>query len=213
MPQIVHIEFKRRRPERFLIHWDHGEAQIFSPVTAAKYGFAPGRTFEDSEYEEIVRENGILCAKDQLLKYLGIRPHSRKELLLKTIQKGFAPAFIEAALSDLERVDLINDEKFARQFIENELLLRPAGKHLLKEKLLQRGVSSKIFEPILEEIFRKQPPEDIIRKITRKFLNKNQNLPAKKRTEKLVRHLQSKGFGWDLINQALYEENIIDSVE
>ncbi len=213
MPKITHLEFKRRRPERFLVFWDDGEEQIFSPEVAVKYGFAPGKTFEISEYEEIVREDSILRAKDQLLRYLGIRPHSKKELLLKTMKKGYAPEHIEAALADLERVDLVDDAKFARQFIQNELLLRPCGKNLLKEKLLSRGVSGTIFEPILEEIIAKQPQEAVIKSIAEKFLKKNRRLSTEQQREKLVRHLQSKGFEWELINWVLYEERIVDSVD
>jgi regulatory protein len=207
------MEFKRRRPERFLVSWDNGEEHIFSPESVVKYGFAPEREFGEEEYREILKEDGIRRAKDQLLKYLGIRPHSRKELLLKTLRKGYSPDVIETALADLENVDLVDDEKFTRQFIQNELLLRPCGKNLLKEKLLNKGVSPDVFQPVLDEIYEEQPQEEIIKDITQKFLNRNRHVEAQKRTEKLIRHLQSKGFGWDMINWVLYNSKMIDTTE
>lgn len=210
MPKIELIEFKRRRPERFLVHFDDGSALLFSPEVVVKYGFAIGKTFEEAEFAGICREDGIRRAKDQLLKYLGIRPHSRRELLLKGLKKGFTAAHIEAALDDLAAVGLIDDRQFARQFIQNELLLRPCSKNLLTEKLLKRGVAPAIFQPLLAEIFEKQPQEEIIRKIAQKFLAKHPQLPVQKRTEKLVRHLQNKGFQWSLITWVLYDEKIID---
>lgn len=212
MPTIIHIEFKRRRPERFLVYWDDGEQQLFSPEVAVKYGFAPGKDFSESEYDEVFREDSILRAKDQILRYLGIRPHSRKELFLKTMKKGYEPEHIEPALADLERVDLINDVRFTRQFINNELLLRPCGKNLLKEKLINKGVAGAIFEPILEEIMAEQPQEEIIKSLAQKFLKKNRRLAPEKQQEKLIRHLQSKGFNWELINWVLYDARIIDSM-
>lgn len=211
MPKITHMEFKRRRPERFLVFWDNGEHHIFSPDSVVKYGFAPEREFSEENYREILKEDGIRRAKDQLLKYLGIRPHSWRELFLKTLRKGYSPDVIEAALKDLQSVDLVNDEKFTRQFIQNELLLRPCGKNLLKEKLLNKGVSPDIFQPILDEIYEEQPQEEMIKDITQKFLNRNRHLKGQKRIEKLIRHLQSKGFGWDLINWVLYDSSLIDT--
>ncbi len=213
MPEIIHIEFKRRRPERFIVHWDSGEEQIFSPETAAKYGFAPGESFSDEEYRQILREDGIRRAKDQALKYLAIRPHSRKELLLKILRKGYLPELIEPALNDLQKVDLINDEKFSRQFIHDELLLRPCGKNLLREKLLARGVPPAIFQPILEEFFQQQPQEEVARQIAEKFLARHRHVPLPKRREKLIRHLQGKGFDWEMVNRVLLETKLIDSVE
>ncbi len=210
MPKIEHIEFKRRRPERFLVHLDDGSAHLFSPEVVLKYGFAIGKTFSDGEFAGICREDGIRRAKDQVLKYLGIRPHSRRELFLKALKKGFAAEFIEAALEDLAAVGLIDDHQFTRQFIQNELLLRPCGKNLLTEKLLERGVAPEIFQPLLAEFFEKQPQEEIIRKIARKFLARHPQVRAPKRTEKLVRHLQAKGFDWTLIRAVLYDEKILD---
>lgn len=207
------MEFKRRRPERFLIYWDNGEEHIFSPESVAKYGLAPGKEFSEEEYLLMLREDGIRRAKDQVLKYLGIRPHSRKELLLKTLRKGFSPDVIEAALNDLQKVELIDDRQFTRQFIQNEMLLRPGGKNLLKEKLLNRGVAPDIFQPILEELYEEGSQEDIIRQIAGKFLERNRRPDNQKRTEKLVRHLQSKGFDWEMIHWVLRESGLLDSTD
>jgi len=210
MPKITHIEFKRRRPERFVIYWDNGEEHLFSPESVVKYGLAPEKEITDEEYLRILHEDGILRAKDQILKYLSIRPHSRKELLLKALNKGYSLDVIEPALDDLQAVDLVNDRQFTRQFIRTEMLLRPCGKNLLKEKLLNRGVPPGIFQPILDELYAEHSQEEIIKTIAQKFLDKNPHPDNRKRTEKLIRHLQSKGFGWDLINWVLRESDLLD---
>ena len=211
MPQITHMEFKRRRPERFIIYWDNGDEHIFSPESVVKYGLAPGKEISEEEYLLILREDGIRRAKDQILKYLGIRPHSRKELLLKTLGKGFSREVIEPALKDLQEVDLIDDRRFTRQFIQNEMLLRPCGKNLLKEKLLNRGVPPDISQPILDELYEEDSQEDIVRKIAEKFLERNRHPDQQKRSEKLIRHLQGKGFDWETIRWVLYESGLLDS--
>ncbi|MFQ5583897.1 MAG: hypothetical protein ACE5GL_05635, partial [Calditrichia bacterium] len=132
------MEFKRRRPERFIVYLEEDEVYTVSPETALKHGFAPGKEFGDEEFFEILKEDSVRRAKDQALRYLEIRPHSRRELAIKLQRKGYSREAIEQSLEDLEKVELVNDEKFVRLFIQNELLLRPCGKNLLRKKIIQR---------------------------------------------------------------------------
>ncbi len=213
MPKVSHIAFKRGRQERFVIHWDNGEMHLLSPEISIKFGVVPEKDFSDEAYAELLKENELRLAKDQILRYLEIRPHSRKELWMKTVRKGFSSEAINAALDDLEKVNLIDDEQFARQFIDNELKMRPCGRRLLQEKLFNKGVSAEIFNPILEEAFEEHSEEELIEQITRKFLKKQRNVSDDKRNQKLVRHLQGKGFSWELINWVLYETNIVDTID
>lgn len=201
MPRIIQMDFKRRRPERFLITWDNEETHVFSPESVLKFQLAPQKEFSDAEYRQMLYEDGIRRAKDQIMKYLGIRPHSRHELANKALRKGFAKEVIAQALIDLEKVGLIDDRQFAAQFIRNELKFRPCGSRLLKEKLFEKGISPRVFQPLLKEAFQQQPEEEMIREIAEKYLHKNRHLPAAKRAEKLVRYLQGKGFGWEQIRE------------
>lgn len=211
MPKILDIVFKRRRPERFLVLWDNGEEQLFSPEIAAIYQFKINKIFDEETYLQILLEDGIRRAKDQMMKYLGIRSHSEQELRLKTLKKGYTEAQIEQALVDMKKLNLIDDAKFTRQFIQNEMMLRPVGRKMLQNKLFQKGVAPEVFDPILDELCPPPSQEAAIRILAEKFLRRNERHPKEKRIEKLIRHLQSKGFGWDLISWVLYHSGLVDS--
>lgn len=206
MPQITQIEFRRRKPERFIVHFDDEEVHTFSPETALKHGFVLEKKFSDEEFQEILKEDSIRRAKDQALRYLEIRPHSKKELFLKLLRKSYPKEVIEIALSDLIKVDLVNDEIFTQQFIRNELNLRPSSKKLLRSKLIQRGVTAEIFEPILDEIYEKQDEGEIALEIAHKFLKTQKGAKKDKQKEKLVRHLLNKGFDWEVIDWVVKEK-------
>lgn len=205
MPQITHIEFRRRKPERFIVHFDDDQAHTISPETALKHGFVLGKEFSEEEFFGILKEDSIRRAKDQALRYLEIRPHSRKELFVKLLRKAYPKEAIENALADLEKVDLINDETFCRQFIRNELTLHPGSKRLLRSKLIQRGVAAEIFQPVLDEFYEEHDEGEIARQIADKFLKANRNDKSDKRKEKLIRHLLNKGFDWEVIDGVLRE--------
>lgn len=206
MPQITHIEFRRRKPQRFIVHFDDDEVHTFSPETALKHGFAPEKEFSEEEFFKIIKEDSIRRAKDQALRYLEYRPHSKKELTLKLLRKSFRKEIIEIALSDLENVDLVNDEQFAHLFIRNELTLRPGSRKLMRSKLIQRGVAAEVFEPLLDEAYEDQDEGKIALRIANKFLKAQGSIKPEKRREKLIRHLQSKGFDWEVIDWVVREK-------
>ena len=202
MPQIVDMNFRRRKPERFLVSWDNGESQLISPEVALKFSMAPDRFFDEPTYLKLLAENEIRLTKDQMLSYLARRPHSKRELILKSSQKGYSPPAIEKALEDLAAVGLIDDRQFAELYIQNEVNLRPCSRRLIQEKLRQKGIAESDFAEPLERLLTPDVERQSLHKLTDKFLKANRNR-HRNLVERLVRHLQGKGFGWDLIQEGV----------
>jgi regulatory protein len=205
MPKIFQMQMRRRRPERFIVTVEGYQEIVFAPEIVLKYGIAPDKEFSEDEILEILFENSKQLAKDQAMRYLTRRAHSRFELVSKMRMKGFPDNIINVALDELENLDLVNDDHFARLFIQNELQLRPVSRMLLKRKLIQRGINREIIDHQIEKLFSEEQELDIIKQHTKKFIKSHSHLEAKIK-EKLVRFLQSKGFSWDLIQQVLESE-------
>ncbi len=203
MPTIVEMKLKRSRPERFLLLWDDGTETLLAPETVLKYQLAVGSELEEVDLLQMLAEDEVIRAKDQALRYLEIRPHSERELYRKLRRKRYNLPAIEAALDALRQVDLINDTRFARQFVESEMRLRPVGRGLLKQKLRERGIPDTIIEPILEETFRHHSEQEIAQRLTEKWLKRQSQINTRKRKAALVRFLQSKGFNWEVIQEIL----------
>jgi len=201
MPKITNIEFRRRKPERFIVYFDDDQVHTFSPETALKYRFSLDKDFGDEEFVEILEEDSIRRAKDQALRYLTLRSHSKKEVILKLMKKGYRENIINSALQHLENVGLIDDNKFAIQYIENEHILRPCGKNLMRKKLYQKGFRAENVEPLLKEFYRKYDERSIALETAKKFNRTHKYLSDNnKKKEKLTRHLLSRGFNWDIMN-------------
>ncbi len=138
-----------------------------------------------------------------MLRYLEIRPHSRRELWRKGLQKGYSETAVDQALDDLQAVGLVDDRSFAKQFVLDELRLRPCGPRLLQEKLHSRGVRPEIFEPIIEQAYQGVSLNSIAVQIAEKHLRRHRGEPAQKLREKLSRHLVAKGFDWETISEVM----------
>ena len=203
MPVIKHMKMRRGRPERFIITLEDDEELLMTPEIVLKFGLSPGNSFSDEEFLNILQEDSIRQAKDQALRYLTVRPHSRRELWRKMREKGHRSEVINQVLDHLENVELVNDEQFTRLFIQNELRLRPVGKLLLIQKLVQRGIPREMYEPLLKELLPDEEEIEIARSLVKKFLKSHSRDKGDKLKEKLVRYLQGKGFQWEQIKQVL----------
>jgi regulatory protein len=203
MPKIIDVQLRRGRNERFIIKLDDDEEFVMTPEVVLKFGLSPEKEFTEEEFTKILEEDSLRQAKDQAIRYLSIRQHSRFELLRKMREKGYRANIIQRALNDLEKIDLVNDEQFTRLYIQNELRLRPVGRILLSKKLAQRGISSEQYTPILQEYLPEEKEQDIAHQLTQKFFSKRTRETGQKLKEKLINHLQSKGFLWEHIERIL----------
>jgi regulatory protein len=205
MPKIIDVQMRRGRNERFIIKLDDDEEFVMTPEIVLKFGLSPEKEFTEEEFIKIVEEDNLRQAKDQAIRYLSIRQHSRFELLRKMREKGYRANVIHQALDDLENIDLVNDEQFTRLYIQNELRLRPVGRILLSRKLAQRGISREQYTPILQEYLPEGKELEFAYQLTQKFFSKSARETGQKLKEKLVNHLQSKGFPWLHIERVLKE--------
>ncbi|HEX2088975.1 MAG TPA: regulatory protein RecX [Actinomycetota bacterium] len=66
-------------------------------------------------------------------------------------QTGFDAAEIEEALEDLERVGLVDDDRFARELVRDRAALRLTGGRAIRSELLRLGVRAEIADAALAE--------------------------------------------------------------
>jgi regulatory protein len=148
--KITAIKQQARRTERYSIYVD-GE-YAFSLSESALLDSKINRGQELSAGQ--VREFQKLSDEDKLyqktIKYIAIRPRSQWEVDFYLQRKKASPALIDKILNKLSKIDLIDDEKFARAFAESRRLLRPTSNRKLKMELKQKRVAGDIIDKIIE---------------------------------------------------------------
>jgi regulatory protein len=85
---------------------------------------------------------------DRALRLLAARPRTRGELRDRLRGAGFDPREVEDELDRLERVGLLDDARFAREFAEREVGRRLAGSRALGRALAAKGIA----RPLIEEV-------------------------------------------------------------
>jgi regulatory protein len=78
---------------------------------------------------------------ERALGLLAVRPRSRRELERRLLQARFEAEEVSDVLGRLERVGLIDDEAFARQFAEHRFGTRREGSRAVANGLRAAGIS------------------------------------------------------------------------
>lgn len=177
----------------------------------ADLGIRVGKDYTEQELVELETESQFGKTYARALEYCLMRPHSAKEvrdyLYRKTrdsrtktggVKKGVSPEITARVFERLVEKGYINDEKFARYWVENRNLTKGASRRKLTAELRAKGVESSIVERLLAESPRSD--EDELQKI----IAKKRGRYADER--KFMQYLARQGFSYDDIKRALRGE-------
>ncbi len=144
-------------------------------------------------------------AYDAAVRYLASRPKSVAEIHRHLHAKRFDDAAIDGAIDKLRAQRYVDDEAFARYWVEQRERFRPRGDRGLRSELLGKGVSRDVVEVVLGE---RAPDAEIeqARRALSRPLARWATLPADERRRKIHAHLAARGFGYDTIEKVLRRE-------
>ncbi len=134
------------------------------------------------------------------LRFLSYRPRSEKEVREKLKSKKVEPLIIDKIIAKLIDKKFINDEEFAKGWIESRQRFKPRSLRLIKMELKQKGISTETINNLQLTI---NSDLEQAKKLVEKRIGRLKGLSKQKIYEKLGRYLASKGFNWDTIKKAI----------
>lgn len=174
----------------------------------ADLGVRIGKDYTEEELTALETESSYGKVYGRALEYCLMRPHSAREvrdyLYRKTrdtrtktggVKPGVSPEITERVFARLVEKGYVDDEKFARYWVENRNLSKGASRRKLTAELRSKGVSSEIIERLLQETDRSDTGE--LQKI---IARKRARYPD---NQKFIHYLARQGFSYDDIKQAL----------
>lgn len=200
--RISALEPQKRSKDRVNVYLD-GEFAFGLAIFAAA-DLKLGMWLSDEAIAKLQTADNVERAHSRALDYLSYRPRSEMELRQYLRDKEFSEQAIEEAVARLTRAGLIDDDEFARYWIENRARFRPRGKRMLRYELGQKGISSQIIEEALEEYDEGAAVAHEAREQARRL----QHLPPDQFRRRLIGRLARRGFPYDLIQEALANQDI-----
>jgi regulatory protein len=93
---------------------------------------------------------GKLPLHERALRLLAVRPRTCRELQLRLVRAGFDREEVDAELERLQEVGLIDDARFAAEFIEHALHRRLEGRRSIAANLFARGLDRGLIDEALD---------------------------------------------------------------
>lgn len=210
---ITAITAQQKDPNRVNIMVDGKYRFSLDIFQVGELGVRIGRDYSDAELTELETESQFGKLYARTLEYCLMRPHSAKEvrdyLYRKTrttrtrrratgeiVERPGVPVVVTSRVFDrLVEKGYIDDEKFARYWVENRSQTKGASQRKLQLELRAKGVDGGLVERLLRETERSDDDE------IQKVIAKKQRLYPDR--QKFVQYLMRQGFRYDDIVTAL----------
>lgn len=137
------------------------------------------------------------------LRFLSFRLRSEKEVKQFLTEKKVDPEIQDRILQSLYKNKLLDDERFAKWWIEQRTTFKPKGPQIIKMELRQKGISDEVISNELSSAEIKTVNSENIKTLIEKRVQRYTSLPPREAKQKLQQFLLRRGFDWDTIKQAI----------
>jgi len=144
-------------------------------------------------------------AYEAAVRYLGGRPHTVAEIHRHLRSKKFDPESIDRAIDRLRAQRYVDDEAFARWWLEQRDRFKPRGDRALRTELAQKGVARDVVDLVLGE---RSPDADVeqARRALSRPLTRWADMPDAEKRRKIHTYLAARGFDYDTIDEVTRRE-------
>ncbi|MCI6190736.1 MAG: recombination regulator RecX [Clostridium sp.] len=204
MGTITEISVQKKNKNRCNIYIDNVFAFGVSNELIYKENLKIGMIIDEEKLKKIAYEENLINCKETALKIIERSYKTKKEMIKRLLEKGYALEEINETLKFLEEYNFINDESYAKAFINDRT--KTQGKQKIKYALKNKGVSDEIIEEELSKLDMEKEKENANILALKKYsiLIKRESDKYKLK-EKIIRFLISRGYDYEVAKDAVNE--------
>ncbi len=194
MGRITAIEPQKRHPQRVNLFVD-GEFRCGLYRISAAW-LQIGQELTEARLTELQAADEREAAHQQALRLLERRDRTAMEISRNLQQHGFSEAVIDEELQRLAQSHLVDDARFAQNWVENRAEFRPRGRRALAQELRQHGLSSEAIAEATADLDEESLAYQAGLHYSRKLSNV---LERNIFRQKLAAFLTRRGFSYDVV--------------
>lgn len=204
MGTITEISVQKKNKNRCNIYIDNVFAFGVSNELIYKENLKVGMIVDEEKLKKIAYEENLINCKETALKIIERSYKTKKEMIKRLLEKGYALEEINETLKFLEEYNFINDESYTKAFINDRT--KTQGKQKIKYALKNKGVSDEIIEEELSKLDMEKEKENANILALKKYniLIKRESDKYKLK-EKIIRFLISRGYNYEVAKDAVNE--------
>lgn len=200
MPLVSAIKPQRNK-KRVNVYLDGKFAFGIDLDNLVTFNLKVEQELSDEEVAEIIKKAEFQKTLDKLLRFATLRPRSEKEVEDWFRRKKVHESLHRSLFNRLNRLELVDDTKFAKWWVEQRNVFKPRGKRGLEAELRIKGIRKEIIDEVLDGISIDE--EKIATELLTKKAYKWKALPKREARQKMSQFLARKGFGWQVIEKVL----------
>jgi regulatory protein len=194
---ITALVAQKRNKQRVNVYLDGQFAFGLAALEAAR--LRKGQYLSDEEIACLKAVDEIETAYEQALHFLSFRPRSVAEVRRKLGEGKYSQAVIEAAIERLERAGLLDDEAFARFWVENRAQFGPRSAKALRYEMRQKGVPEAAIRSALDGLDEATAAYEAARGLARRLAQADRQTFYKRVGDFLAR----RGFAFGIIRETV----------
>jgi regulatory protein len=188
--KITALKLQKRNRQRVNVYIDGEFAFGLARIVAA--WLQVGQEINDEKIAQLKSEDVREVAYQRALKFLEYRPRTEEEIRRNLRKHEVPEEVIQDTVARLQRANLINDLRFAQNWVENRSDRRPRGRRALAYELRQKGVNRQAIERALEDVDEDRLAYRAAIQQSRKF----KKLDQQEFRRKLYGYLARRGFSY-----------------
>ena len=189
---ITLLKVQKRNKERVNVYLDGEYAFAVSILAAAR--LQTGQELTDAEIEALRHGGTADLAYHQAVRYLSFRPRSRSETETYLAKKGYDTSLVSSVIERLLARDYLDDEAFARFWVDNRGRFRPRSARALRYELRQKGVSGATIDVALSDLDEDESAWNAVES----KLGRWDNLEQRELEHKVMAYLNRRGFSYSI---------------
>ncbi len=199
--KVTALRMQKRRKDWVNVFVDGKYAFALPDVKAV--GLHSGQYLSDEEIAEWRKVQANEKAYEQAVRLLGNRPRSRYEIRQHLKKKKVASEAIEAVIQRLDAAGYLDDEAFARFWVENRLQFSPRGRRALRYELRQKGVPGDTIKQVLEDLLEGENEEESALDVATMYARRWKGIDYQSFRRKIGGVLSRRGYDYSIIQSVV----------
>lgn len=200
--KLIWIKKVVAKGKKFLVYInDEDEGISFTEDAIISNRIIKGNSFYEKDWKKIINSLDESLLFDKVLKYIDYKPRTKLEVKNYLEDHNATTTSIKNIIKRLVTINFIDDDRYARIFIEEEMR-HQKGPNAIKHVLLTKGIEEEIINKYLEEYSLDFLYENAL-DMGNKTLKTVVGLPVSKQKESVYTRLYRMGYDYSIINRVL----------
>lgn len=203
-------KFTKMKNGMYKLHLEDGSSVIAHEELILKKDLLLSKEIDDEDVKNIDKLNNNYNAYDIAVKYIGVKLRSCYEVHEYLEKKEIDKVIIHEVLDKLKSQKYLDDEIFAKAFVNDRIKFSNHGPYKIKKELEERRVSNSIIEEVLG-IFDYSLEREKLVKLVPKYVKTIRNKSLVMMKNKVSNYFSDLGYNKSIVLEILNDIDYDDS--